>query len=281
MRKVVERIGRAGEVLPAPELARRLLALHRPPGDRLARRLLGSAFGCPPAHLPAAIDVRDLPRLVEGPVADLLLDGLELIVVDLETTGLSPESAAIVEIGAVRVVRGGCVDRFSTLIDPGRPIPRFVAELTGIHDRDVEDAPRLEAALRAFQDWLGAAAPRALVAHNAGFDERFVRRAWADLALPRWWGPVFCTRRLAKRLLPDLGRYDLDTLAGHFGIRNAWRHRALGDAEATARALVEMIAIGASRHGLRTTGDWLELQATPPRRLREALDRVRARRRQG
>jgi DNA polymerase III epsilon subunit-like protein len=79
-----------------------------------------------------------------------------------------------------------------------------------------------------------------------------------------------CTRQLARRVLPDLGRYDLDTLSARFGIANRWRHRALGDAEAAARALLELLAIARAQHGVASVGDLVSLQAARRKRASRA-----------
>src|SRR5262249_27577896 len=147
------------------------------------------------------------------------------------------------------------LDTFQTLVDPGVPIPSMITELTGIDRSMVDGAPPLAAALDAFVAWAAASEATVFVAHNASFDHRFVSVAFERHGLAAWPGPVLCTRRLARRVLPDLGRYDLDTLSARFGIANRWRHRALGDAEATARALVEMLAIAAAAHEVRDVGD--------------------------
>jgi DNA polymerase III epsilon subunit family exonuclease len=273
LRRVLDRIGARGEALALDELARQLFALCAPPPPELARRLVASALGLAAGALPEPLDPRLLPRLAAGPAADLALDAVEWIVVDLETTGLSHEACTILEIGAVRVAGGRLVARFQTLVDPGVPIPPRITALTGIDRSLVDGAPPLPAAMRAFHAWVGeGGAPVPFVAHNAGFDERFVRRALAEVGLPDWSGPVVCTRKLARRLLPELRRYDLDSLCAQFGVANHARHRALGDAEATARALVELLAIACTEHALATLGDLLALQArrAPPRRRARA-----------
>lgn len=276
LRRVLDRLGAAADPLPLGELARRLLALTAAPEGPLARRLVASALGCAAEHVPDAVDVRALPRLVEGPVASVALEAAEWVVVDLETTGLSLARCTILEIGAVRIRGLRPVAHFQTLVDPGLPIPAAITALTGIDRSAVDGAPPLAAAIAAFRDWVGPGPGIAFVAHNAAFDERFVARALDAHALPPWPGPVVCTRRLARRLLPDLPRYDLDSLSARFGIANRWRHRALGDAEATARALLEMLAIGRERAALRDVGDVLALQCAPtPRRPRRRRARGR------
>jgi DNA polymerase III epsilon subunit family exonuclease len=266
LRRVLDRIGANGEPLALDELARRLFALTAPPAPGLARRLVASALGFGAGALPEPLDVRALPRLAAGDAAGIALADAEWIVVDLETTGLSLEACTILEIGAVRVAGGRLADRFQTLVDPGAPIPPRISALTGIDRTLVDGAPPLRRAIRAFHAWAGAGSATAFVAHNAGFDERFVRRALAEHALPDWTGPVVCTCKLARRLVPALPRYDLDGLCAHFGVTNRARHRALGDAEAAARALVELLAIAQGERALTTLGDLLVLQAAPAAR---------------
>lgn len=277
---MLDKLARRGAPLALDELARELFALTVRPAPGLARRLVASALGLGEAGLPEPLDLRSLPRLAAGAAASLPLDRAEWIVVDLETTGFAAGTSAILEIGAVRVVGLRRVESFETLVDPEGAIPPRITALTGIDRRLVAGAPPLASAVGAFRRWAGAGA-KPFVAHNASFDERFVRAALAAHALPGWDGPVVCTRKLARRLVPELGRYDLDSLCACFGIGNPARHRALGDAEATARALVELLAIARSDHGLVTVGDLLAFQAAPggrPRggRRRAAADGSRA-----
>ena len=271
LRRVLDRLGARGEPLALDDLARELFALTGRPAPALARRLVATALGFAEAGLPEPLDLRALPRLAAGRIAAAPLDAAEWIVVDLETTGLSADACTILEIGAVRIAGLRIVGRFQTLIDPGVPIPPRITALTGIDRTLVDGAPPLARAIRAFHVWAGGGSALPFVAHNASFDERFVRRALAAQALPDWCGPVVCTCKLARRLLPTLGRYDLDSLAARFGIANAARHRALGDAEAAARALVELLVIARSERSLATVGDLLALQAEPvARRCRRA-----------
>jgi DNA polymerase III epsilon subunit family exonuclease len=261
LRRVLDRLDAADATLPVAELAQRLLSLTAPLEAALARRLLGSALGCAPDHLPDVVAVRELARIALGGGAATPLAAAQFVVVDLETTGLAVASCAILEIGAVRIAGLRASDRFQTLVDPGQAIPARITTLTGIDRSMVDGAPPLGDALRAFHTWADAGSAGAIfVAHNAAFDHRFVAHAFAQHALAPWAGPVLCTRQLARRVLPDLGRYDLDTLSARFGIANRWRHRALGDAEATARALLELIDRAGADHGVTDVGDLLRLQ---------------------
>ena len=270
LRRVLDRLDAADATLPVAELAQRLLSLTTPLADGLARRLLASAVGCVPERLPDVVAVRELARIALGPCAATALTAADFIVVDLETTGLALAHCTILEIGAVRIEGLRAGDSFQTLVDPVEPIPARITALTGIDRSMVDGAPPLERALRDFHAWARPTPGTLFVAHNAAFDHRFVAHAFASHALPPWPGPVLCTRRLARRVLPDLGRYDLDTLSARFGIANRWRHRALGDAEATARALLELIERAQMEHAVADVGDLLRLQA---------LRRARARRR--
>jgi DNA polymerase-3 subunit epsilon len=195
------------------------------------------------------------------------------VVVDLETTGLSTSRAAVLEIGAVRVSRLRLLDSFETLVRPTRSIPPGITALTGIDGRLVARAPGLAEAMGRFRAWLDRAPGAPFVAHNARFDESFVRRDFAVLGLAGLATPVLCTRLLARRLLPELRRYGLDSLSARFGIENPARHRALGDALATARALVEMLRLAPARAGVATLGELLALAAPRPRRPRRPAAR--------
>lgn len=186
-------------------------------------------------------------------------------VVDLETTGLSPTRSAILEIGAVRVRGLRAVDRFETLVDCGRPVPPEITALTGIASTMLRGAPRAPEALARLRRWLDAAPGAPLVAHNAAFDAGFVRRGFAACGLRPLDAPVLCTRALARRLVPELRRFGLAELTGAFGIRNRAPHRALGDAEATAEALVQLVARARAAAGAGSVGELVALQRRPPR----------------
>ncbi len=180
------------------------------------------------------------------------VQSLDFAVVDVETTGWSPDTAGITEIGAVRV-RGGRIEaEFATLVNPGRPIPADIAELTGISDAMVADAPPAAAALPVLLDFVHGCV---LTAHNAPFDVSFLSAACASSGL-RWPSPpVLDTVSLARLALgPDeVPNCKLSTLAGFFGAADQPRHRALADARATATVLSGLLgrlaARGVHRYG--------------------------------
>lgn len=163
------------------------------------------------------------------------------VVVDLETTGGSPQTNGITEIGAVRVRGGEVLGEFQTLVNPGTPIPPFIALLTGIDDAMVARAPRIEQALPAFLEF---ARGSVLVAHNAGFDVGFLKANAARQEIP-WPGfEVLDTVRIARHVVTDdeAPNRKLATLARLFGATTTPTHRALDDARATVDVLHAMIA---------------------------------------
>jgi DNA polymerase-3 subunit epsilon len=168
----------------------------------------------------------------------VLLEEATFVVTDTETTGTRAGEDRIIEIGAVRVQGGEVVDTFQQLIDPGRHVPRRITRITGLSTASVFGEPTAREVLPRYLEFLGDSV---LVAHNLPFDLRFLQ-AELDLAgLPPIENEAVCTVRLARRLLPSLPSRGLTALAKHFGITNSARHRALGDAEATADILLRFL----------------------------------------
>jgi len=193
--------------------------------------------------------------------------GQPFVVVDLETTGASAIYDRITEVAVVRLLDGEIVERYEQLVDPRVPIPPFITRLTGIDARTVRGKPTFGDVATRVREHL-ASGP--LVAHNASFDEAFLRHAFTraghKLSLPR-----LCTLRLARRLLPRLPAYRLDALTTYFGIKNKGRHRAAGDAEATAQVLLRLLAL-AAEHGAGSLDDLLALQGSPVGRKPRGVD---------
>jgi DNA polymerase III subunit epsilon len=178
------------------------------------------------------------------------LEELEFAVIDLETTGWSPGTAAITEIAAVRVRGGRRQGEFASLVNPGVPVPPGIEDLTGISDWMLAGAPRLGAVLPGL---FGFADGCVLVAHNARFDVGFLQAACAQCGLPWPRFTVLDTVMLARQLMdPDeVPDCKLGTLAGFFRARTAPSHRALADARATADVLGWLIR-RLTHHGIRT-----------------------------
>ncbi len=164
------------------------------------------------------------------------LSDVTFVVVDLETTGGAPVDAGITEIGAVKVRGGVVIAEFQTLVNPGIPIPSFVAALTGITDALVAAAPTVRAALPGFLEFARGAV---LVAHNAPYDVSFLKGACAKYGYD-WPDPrVVDTARLARVALhrDEVANCKLATLAVHFRTTIRPTHRAFDDARATADVL--------------------------------------------
>jgi DNA polymerase III subunit epsilon len=198
--------------------------------------------------------------------ADPLLDEAEFVVFDLETTGLSPTRDRICEVGAVRVRGLELVDSFHSLVNPGIALPAPVARLTGLREQDLRRAPGARRAVGRFRDFAGEAL---LVAHNAGFDQRFLEGQLMREHGRRLSEPPLCTAALARRLLEGRARrVSLASLAHFFGVSTRPCHRALPDAEATAEVLVRLIGL-AQELGARRLSELRTLAAPRKRRVHD------------
>jgi DNA polymerase-3 subunit epsilon len=164
------------------------------------------------------------------------LSAVTFVVVDLETTGGTPTSAAITEIGAVKVRGGEVLGEFQTLVDPGGPVPAFIATLTGITTSMVRGQPRIAEVLPTFLEFARGAV---LVAHNAPFDIGFLKAAARDLGYPWPGNQVLDTVALARRAVTrdEVPNHKLATLGAFFHTAVAPEHRALSDARATVDVL--------------------------------------------
>jgi DNA polymerase-3 subunit epsilon len=164
------------------------------------------------------------------------LSDVTFVVVDLETTGGSPNDSAITEIGAVKVRGGEVLGEFQTLVDPGREIPPYISVLTGITTTMVVSAPRIASVLPAFLEFARGAV---LVAHNAPFDIGFLKAACAETGIAWPHAASVDTAVLARRLLTrdEVPNCKLATLAPYFRTSTEPCHRALADARATVDVL--------------------------------------------
>ncbi|MCR4694248.1 MAG: PolC-type DNA polymerase III [Pseudobutyrivibrio sp.] len=161
----------------------------------------------------------------------------EFVVFDIETTGLNPARCKIIEIGAVKVRNGEIVDRFSEFINPEVPIPYNITDLTSITDQMVMDAPTIDVILPRFIDFCGDAV---LVAHNASFDTSFIKLNCKKMGIKYDYTHID-TIGVAKYLHPSLPKYDLDTVAKAEKVVNEHHHRAVDDAECTAKIFLGFI----------------------------------------
>ncbi|MGI9189576.1 MAG: 3'-5' exonuclease [Longimicrobiaceae bacterium] len=254
---------RAGP-LTSDELARRVLALSGQPA--VAARVVRTLLGDDPRFLVSSEGVRQLAA--EPPEPAGRLRDHEWAVVDVETTGgAARRGHRVTEIAVVTVAGGEIRDRYATLVNPGRPIPAPISRVTGISDAMVTTAPRFD---EVAEEVAGRLRGRIFVAHNAGFDWGFlheeVRRATG--LMPS--GRTLCTVRIARRLLPHLPSRALGALAEHYGLHMQTRHRALDDADATARLLLIFLELLEEQ----MIADWAALAAYLRRRPRRRRRRT-------
>ena len=173
--------------------------------------------------------VDDAERALYGEAAGLFED-TEFVVFDIETTGVSAANDAVTEIGAVKYKNGRVGEVFKTFVDPGRPIPPEITELTGITDEMVKGAPSQIEAAKAFAEFAGGAV---LVAHNANFDTGFMRRICESGKIP-FTNAYIDTVPLSRYLNPELKKHKLDIVAEHYGLGDFDHHRAFEDAHMLA-----------------------------------------------
>jgi DNA polymerase III epsilon subunit family exonuclease len=259
----------------ADRLVELVQARHGPVGADEAARVLFALDSAPAAIARSLLAdvVADDARLTwlgtrvglaGDPHAETPLELAELVVFDLETTGLAASTCRTCEIGAVRVRALEVTDTFETLVNPGTALPPKVAALTGLRQAELLRAPRADVALRRFLAFAGDAP---LVAHNARFDMAFLDRELERSTGRRCAASVLDTVWLARRLLAGRSeRVSLARLAHFFGVSVEPCHRALPDALATAEILVALIGLAQER-GARTVGDLVELAAPRARRL--------------
>lgn len=210
---------------------------------------------------------RDAPADLDTPLIEVTF-----VVLDVETTGGSPDIGALTEVGAVRFRAGSRIGTFDTLVDPCRPVPPFITDLTGISDRMLWGAPKVHAVLPLLVEFIGDAV---LVGHNVEFDLGFL-----DAALAQWshrpltgGNPSVDTLALARRLVSlEVPDCSLGTLAGSLGLEHQPCHRALADALATAD-LLHCLLEEAAGYGVASLGDLLavpERLPVPDRAARQA-----------
>lgn len=160
------------------------------------------------------------------------------VVVDVETTGGLSSWNRVTEIGAVKVRGGKVIDEWSSLINPGRKIPRKIVQLTGISDEMVASAPTFSEIADEFREFVGESV---FVGHRVKFDFGFIREEYRRLER-EFRAATFCTVVETRRYFPGLKSYGLANLCQEFDIPLATHHRALCDARATAQILLKINA---------------------------------------
>jgi len=206
--------------------------------------------------------VDDLKEIVTGDKGQDLQQ--DYVVFDIETTGFSPVSNRIIEIGAVKVCGGEITDRYSTFVNPDVPIPFEIEKLTGIRDDMVVDAPMID---RILPEFLAFCSGCVLVAHNASFDMSFIMENARRMSIPTDFTYVD-TVAIARVLLPGQAKHTLDAVAKTLGVSLENHHRAVDDAEATAHIFVKFIKM-LSEDGIYTLSELNALGADSVEAIRK------------
>jgi len=233
------------------ELAREVLGIRGGP-PTLTRRLVAELLRTEPAvHHDGDGFWRVDP--VAPPRASRF-DDVRFAVVDVETTGgVAGRGGRIIEFASVRIENRQIAETFTSLVDPGEEVSPWITRLTGIDNGMIRGAPPFSDIVADVRRQLEGCV---FVAHNVGYDWGFVREEMRQIGAHVPQGPRLCTLQLSRRLLPGLDRRGLDAVASYYGIEIQDRHRARGDAIATARILLRMLS-DAERKGWST---WPRLQ---------------------
>ncbi|MDP3149655.1 MAG: exonuclease domain-containing protein [Ignavibacteria bacterium] len=190
-------------------------------------------------------------------ILQLPIEEAEFSVVDVETTGLGPANNNIIEIGLVKIKNFKVIDRYNSFINPGRSIPPFITQFTGITNDDVYDAPFFEELVKPLQDFLEDSV---LVGHNLQFDLSFLRKEFNVCGIENYQPLQLCTLRLARRMLPNLKSRSLGNLATHLRLKNEDAHRAYADVEVTAKILYHLIEQLKASEGFQTVQEFINYQ---------------------
>jgi len=186
-----------------------------------------------------------------------LIAETEFVIVDVETTGLSPVEDRITEISMMKVLNGRLVDEFATLVNPLVSIPPYITELTGIDNLMVRDAPPAREIVPTIATFLENAV---FTAHNAPFDWGFVyHTAFRERGI-ELVNQQLCTVRLSRKIVPHLPSKSLGQVAKFLEIEIPARHRASGDAYATAMLLIKYLSYLEKRFAIKTLEELLRFQ---------------------
>lgn len=198
-----------------------------------------------------------------------------LVILDFETTGLTPEKGdRITEVGLVRIEDGRITDRYQSLVNCEVHVPRFITAYTGITQQMVDSAPSVEQVMREVTSFI---AESPVVAHSAAFDHRFYLRECRRLRMSMLIEPFICSLRLSRRIYPQLQGHSLGALGLALKLPPAGAaHRAAADAERTALLMLQLGRdLAAMQSGLAVTSKTLRrVMQMPVTQLRAGLERL-------
>ncbi len=193
-------------------------------------------------------------------ILQLPIEEAPFCIIDVETTGLSPARNGIIEIAMVKVFNFKIVDQYNSFVNPGKEIPYFITQLTGITNDDVFNAPFFGDIVDEVTDFVS---DEIIAGHNFSFDLGFLRKEYRYCGRDFLTNLNFCTLKIARRLYPFLRSKSLGTVVNHLRLNNSSSHRALGDAEVTARAFIKMAKELKNNYQIKTVNDLINFQQFP------------------
>jgi DNA polymerase III epsilon subunit family exonuclease len=185
------------------------------------------------------------------------IDKADFVIVDVETTGMSPIDDRMTEIAMMKVKNGRLVEEYSTLVNPLMTISNFITDLTGIDNLMVQDAPTAREIIPDVAEFLQDSI---FVAHNAAFDWGFVSHSAMRERGIELTNPQLCTVKLSRKILPALPSRALGPVAQFLDVKIPQRHRASGDAYATALILIKFLSFLKKKYALSTVGELLRFE---------------------
>lgn len=197
--------------------------------------------------------------MITSELPSTLLKDTEFCVLDVETTGLSARNNRVIEIGIVKVKNLKIVDKYSSLINPGCDIPYFITQFTGISNSDVEYSPSFYDTAEEIEEFIGNSI---VSGHNLSFDEGFLRYEFIRNGFEPLSNLNVCTLKLSRKIFPSLKSKSLASVSEHLKIQNRDSHRALSDAETTAKILIKLIRILSKENGVKTLQQLLEYESS-------------------
>ncbi len=199
------------------------------------------------------------PMIKEKKIEEIPFEEAEYCVFDFETTGTSSRTDKVIEIGMVKLRKGKIIDTFSSFINPGRQVPYFITNLTGITNSDVQDAPYFEEVYLKIKQFAGDSV---LVAHNLSFDISFLRNECLTSELEMLTNSSICTLKIARKIFPSLPSKSLGNIVKFLKIRHRDVHRGLGDATATAKVFTKMFKVLREDHNIDSISELISFQSS-------------------
>ena len=187
--------------------------------------------------------------MINESVPSVPIEQVEFSVLDVETTGLSARENHVIEIGIVKIKNLKIASKFQSFVNPGCKIPYFITQFTGITDEDIIDAPFFSELADKIENVIGDSV---ISAHNLSFDDSFLKYEFFRTGREPLSNHKICTLKIARRLYPSLKSKSLSSITQYLRLKNSNAHRALADAEVTARALIKMIKKLKKDEGIET-----------------------------